>query len=216
MKKVFLAVLLSAALFLCACSVIPQYTPFTTPCSLDGIEDFHAAARNANPETCTDAYFESARYLNVTPAEVAAETPCRIFKSALTCEAYILLDGELYDACTSMGGWGFVNAVPCDFDADGCSDLLIASSWGSGLHRSELWHFNTQTKESLRIYSSADEPEAANVDLFVSAHGSAPACRVYTASITPEEGNFAALSLTPESLYGSIEAENGLPVFRAE
>ena len=49
-----------------------------------------------------------------------------------------MVDNEVYPLCESFGGFGFVNAIPCDFDNDGNKDLFVASSWGSGLHRSVI------------------------------------------------------------------------------
>lgn len=162
---------------------------------------------------------------NVTPPQVAAETDMKIFKFSDSCISLVLLDNNIYTLCMSFGGYGFVNAVPCDFDQDGNKDLLVASSWGSGLHRSIISVFNSVTKESTVIYdtSSTNNPQT---DLFVTAvipalsHTNAEdisvSYQVYSADITindMENYNLADLSYTATDLVGSIELEDGNPTF---
>lgn len=105
------------------------------------------------------------------------------------------------------------------YDGDGNLDLLIASSWGSGLHRSEISVFNTKTKESIVIYdtSTADNP---SVDLLVAT--SSPSFSstdindhyvVYSANIAVKDNNLADLSYVATDVIGSVAVENGIPVF---
>ncbi|MBR6825136.1 MAG: hypothetical protein IKM59_01175, partial [Oscillospiraceae bacterium] len=109
---------------------------------------------------------------------------------------------------------------------DGNKDLLVASSWGSGMHRSIISVFNSAAKESTVLYdtSTTDTP---GVDLFVSTATPAFSSkeiedlpiyyRVYSAEITVndmEEYNLADLSYVATDLMGSIEIENGTPVFK--
>lgn len=163
---------------------------------------------------------------NVTPPQVTAETDMKIFKFSDSCISLVLLDNKIYNLCESFGGYGFVNAVPCDFDNDGNKDLLVASSWGSGMHRSIISVFNSVTKESTVLYdtSTTDTP---SVDLFVSTATPSFSSKeiedlpiyyqVYSAEITVndmEEYNLADLSYVATDLVGSIEIENGTPVFK--
>ena len=85
----------------------------------------------------------------------------KIFKFSNSYVSLALIDGEVYEICTSFGGYGFFNAVPWDYDEDGTMDLLIASSWGSGMHRSEISVFNVKTKQSTIICTSI---ESGNTD----------------------------------------------------
>lgn len=159
---------------------------------------------------------------NVTPPQVAAETNMKIFKFSDSCASFVVVDNYIYELCVSFGGYGFVNAVPCDFDNDGNKDLLVASSWGSGVHRSIISIFNSVTKESTVLYntSSTDNPD---VDLFVSI--TSPSLSsidskdlpiyydVYSAKITVNDANFVDLSYVATGLVGTIQVENDTPVF---
>ncbi|MGM9602345.1 MAG: M56 family metallopeptidase [Faecousia sp.] len=159
---------------------------------------------------------------NVTPPSVAAQTNIKIFKFSGSCVSLALIDGEVYSICESFGGHGFVNAVPWDYDEDGNMDLLVASSWGSGLHRSIISVFNTRTKESIVVFDTSytDNP---SVDLFVStvspsfsskAPQDPPAYYVYTANIAVKGNNLADLSYVATGVIGSVVVENGTPVFK--
>lgn len=163
---------------------------------------------------------------NVTPPQVAAETDMKIFKFSDSCASFVLLDNEIYPLCEWFGGYGFVNAVPCDFNNDGNKDLLVASSWGSGMHRSIISVFNSVTKESTVLYDTSTT-DTSSVDLFVAAATPSfsskeievfPAYyQVYSAKITindMENYNLADLSYVATDLVGSIEIEDGTPVFK--
>lgn len=163
---------------------------------------------------------------NVTPPQVAAETDMKIFKFSDSCASFVLLDNNIYEICTSFGGYGFLNAVPCDFDNDNNIDLLVASSWGSGVHRSIISIFNSVTKESIVLFDSSNT-ENPNVDLFVAIttpsfsskesdelpiYYSAYAAKI----IINDTGNYnlADLSYVATDLMGTIEVEDGTPVFK--
>lgn len=162
---------------------------------------------------------------NVTPESVSAQTDFQIFKFSDSCISLVLIDKEVYPICESFGGYGFVNALPWDYDEDGNLDLLVASSWGSGMHRSIISVFNTTTKESLVVYDTSTT-ETPSVDLFVVA--SSPSVsfpddmdapiyyQVYAADIevNGEEYNLADLSYTATGVVGSVVVEDGEPTFK--
>ncbi len=119
------------------------------PCSKEGVDAFYERLVAGNFTSIQD---ESC-YFNVTPNEVAGQTDYKIFKESKFSKSYVMMDNEIYELCESFGGHGFVNAVVCDFDSDGNKDLLVASSWGSGMHRAEISIFNSATKKSTVIYT---------------------------------------------------------------
>ena len=135
----------------------------------------------------------------------------------------MLLDDQIYNLCESFGGYGFVNAVPCDFDNDGNKDLLVASSWGSGMHRSIISVFNSVSKESTILYdtSTTDTP---NADLIV-AQSTANIFTgdpeideklyysVLSVKINIEDNNLSNLSYTVIGVKGHIECEDNTPQF---
>ncbi len=94
---------------------------------------------------------------DVTPERIKNETDYKIFKDMIDCSSYVLVEGEIYQVCTYFGGSGFQNALPCDFDKNGVTDLLVLSSWGSGMHREEISVFNMETKESELLFSTLNE-----------------------------------------------------------
>lgn len=163
---------------------------------------------------------------NVTPQQVASETDMKIFKFSDSCASFVMFNNEIYPLCEWFGGYGFVNAVPCDFDNDGNKDLLVASSWGSGMHRSIISIFNSVSKETTILYDTSNT-EIPQTDLFVAAVTPSYSSKeiedlpiyyqVYSAEINVndmEEYNLADLSYVATDLVGFIEIENGKPIFK--
>lgn len=233
MKKFFCILSLTAVLYLlCSCN---DNTPSTnehetmkTNISKDHVSEFMELLGGEIELGGLSSGFvlDEEHCYNVTPQQVASETDMKIFKFSDSCASFVMFNNEIYPLCEWFGGYGFVNAVPCDFDNDGNKDLLVASSWGSGMHRSIISVFNSAAKESTVLYdtSTTDTP---SVDLFVSTATPAFSSkeiealpiyyRVYSAEITVndmEEYNLADLSYVATDLMGSIEIENGTPVFK--
>ena len=137
------------------------------PYSKDGVEEFMAAFALAYPNGIGWGFHSEEAYCyNVTPISVAEETDIRVFKFSDSGASYAFVDGAVYNLCESFGGYGFLNAIPWDYDMDGRMDLLLASNWGSGLSRSEVSVFNRATKTSTVIYTTLHE-EDPQVDLIV-------------------------------------------------
>ncbi len=89
---------------------------------------------------------------NVTPPDVAKQTDIQIFQG----HGYtlgILLGGENGSEIFPMVG-SFVDAVPCDFDDDGKQDVLISSTWGSGVIYHQIQVFNSVTREFTTLLNS--------------------------------------------------------------
>ena len=161
--KQILALLLSLAMGISQSAVLMDKSQ-TVPCvverqySREGVPEFLAIVGNIQGDgLLSGADFSQETCYNVTPERVARETDIRIFMYSKTGLSLSLIDGEVYPICTWFGGWGFMDAVPWDVDEDGLIDLIVLSSWGSGLHRDEISVFNRRTKESTVIYSTADE-----------------------------------------------------------
>ena len=194
-----------------------------TACSKEGVKAFMAILGTIKGEGLLSGnHFDEEHCYNVTPSTVSANTDIRIFKFSDTCLSLALIDGEVYQLCNFFGGHGFFNAVPWDYDADGTMDLLVASSWGSGFHRSEISVFNVKTKQSTVICSSI-LMENADVDWFVeivspssdkyyeNSEADPFSYCVYSAEV--ECGDRAELSYLPNAYVGSIDLEDGAPVF---
>lgn len=201
-------------------TVKEQY--ITTYYSKENVDEFMVALGELEGTgLLSDVTLEEDKCFNVTPLLVSNAMDCKIFKFSDSHASFVMIDNEVYPLCKWFGGYGFVNAVPCDFDNDGNEDLLVASSWGSGLHRSEISVFNTETKEFTVIYdtSMTDNP---GVDLFVAistpsvSSADAPNSiwyTVYSAEIKSNGNNYPNMSYLATGVIGSISAENGEAVF---
>lgn len=231
MKKLFTVVLVILILSsLCGCrqnapeeKETVSYETMKTAYSKEGIEEFLALLKEWEPGNLTSGYsHDETHCYNVTPIQVAVETSMRIFKFSDSCESFVMLDNEIYPLCASFGGYGFVNAVPCDFDEDGNKDLLVASSWGSGMHRSVISLFHSDSKTSTILYdtSTTDTP---GVDLIVNATTPSFSSKemedlpiyyeVYTARIETTSDNMADLSYLVTGVAGSIKVLEDVPTF---
>lgn len=115
----------------------------------EGVNEFLALAKEKGINID-----ENATVYNLTPQEVADNTDYRIFKEMTEFGSYVTVGGEIYELCNSFGGFGFHNASVCDFDNNGVLDLIVRSSWGSGMHRDEISVFNMTEKRYDVILSS--------------------------------------------------------------
>lgn len=150
---------------------------------------------------------------------------CGFFKFSDSCASFVLINGEVYEICSWFGGQGFVNAVPCDFDADGNVDLLVSSSSGSGVHVSVISVFNSVSKESTVIYRTS-AAKTRDLDLLVGTYkvsssskdiSDLPVCYgVYRIDIKDANNDFPGISYTITNQIGNIVVEDGMPVFHAE
>ena len=195
-----------------------------TVCTKNNIDEFLTIAENMEGDGLFKGInISSDNLYNVTPAEISTQTDYKIFKTSDSCASFILIDGEIHLLCAYFGGYGFVNAVPCDFDEDGITDLIVASSWGSGMHRSLISIFNAKTKESTILYDTSDT-ETPDADLVVMARTPSFSSKdptelpiyynVYSVEIIVMDGNLADLYYLPADVIGSVICENGEVIFK--
>ena len=195
-----------------------------TECSKDFVKEFMSILGTVKGDGLLSGYvFDEEHCYNVTPSAVSLSTDIKIFKFSDSCASFALIDGEVYEICTSFGGYGFFNAVPWDYDEDGTTDLLIASSWGSGMHRSEISVFNVKTKESILICTSVESGSGnTDHDWFVATQSpssytgdleESPICYVVYSAEIKSDDSLVDLSYLAKSCAGSIDLENGTPVF---
>lgn len=207
------------------CDLETETTRHTTV-SKDHVPEFIAlmGGEQALSGLLSGYMIDEAHCFNVTPPAVASETDMQIFKFSDSCLSFVLLDNQIYQLCGSFGGYGFVDAIPWNFDDDGQLDLLVCSSWGSGMHRSEISVFNPVTKESTLILDGLTTADPyADVVVFPlspalsSMQDKYPVWfHVFTVDISlndKENYNFADLSWTLKEDIGYIIMENGEPVF---
>ena len=195
-----------------------------TECSKDYVKEFMSILGTDKGDGLLSGYdFDEEHCYNVTPRAVSMRTDIKIFKFSDSCVSLALIDGEVYEICTSFGGYGFFNAMPWDYDEDGTMDLLIASSWGSGMHRSEISVFNVKTKQSTIICTSIESGNTdSGNDWFIATQspssytGDPEEIPIYYVVYSAEMKNgnsLVDLSYLAKSCVGSIDLEDGTPVF---
>lgn len=202
-----------------------QKSNITGHCDKDNVAEFMSILKEHELGGLSYGYaLDEEHCYNVTPDRIAKETSARIFKFSDSCATFIYLNGQIYPLGEWFGGYGFVNAVPCDFDNDGNTDILYTYSWGSGIHRSLVAVFNTQTMENTVIYNSFDT-DNPQVDLYIGTESPSIDIPdvdmptyfvVYTVNIEVLDGNFADLGLVMTGIAGSVKSENGSPVFHRQ
>ena len=244
MKRI-LALLVCAAALLCVSACGKEQAPgasepgssdgghygwMQTECSKESVKEFMAiiGGEVEGAGLLEGSKLDEEHCYNVTPERVAQETDIKIFKFSDSCATFALIDGGVFEICRSFGGWGFFNAVPWDYDKDGTTDLLIASSWGSGVHCSEISVFDCKTKTSKVIATSFDSDMFDNsedwyADWFIDVQ--TPSLKtddeelsyvVYSARVEPDEDmEYYGVKLfySAKSCVGTIEVENGEPCF---
>jgi hypothetical protein len=114
---------------------------FTIACFCGASRSLHAGYA-AIHKTLWHTVPDRAGYADITPAQVRAETGCRVYKNTEHFDTFIEYGDALYPIGTAIGGFGVTDIETCDFDGDGRKDLLYSFSWGSGLHRSMIAMFS--------------------------------------------------------------------------
>lgn len=195
-----------------------------TACTKDGVEEFMEAWGDSElTGFYSDYAFDAEHCFNVTPARVYELTGVRVFKFSDGCESFAFAGGRIKEICKSFGGFGFFDAVPWDHDGDGQYDLIVTSSWGSGIHRAELSFFDVKKMESTVIANSLDFDPSPNVcdwwlDTPTPSLSGAPYTPIITVcavtEVMPVNENFTDLAFSVTEQIGWISFESGSPELR--
>ena len=193
-----------------------QYIPFSH--TKNGVDEFYTLFQETMHNYDMKQYLKEKCY-NVTPQEVSEATDAKIFKFYDNSASFVLIDNEIYEICHYFGGYGFINAVPCDFDGDGSVELLVASSWGSGLHRSEISIFDLTDKSFEICYSTQDLSSAGNyIELVVQSKENNDGTVTYELYSVDYKsalvGDSFTLAYKIIELHGIIEIIDGVPTFK--
>lgn len=199
-------------------SSFEEFQPVTMSFSKDSVEEFMNIIKKMHGDTPYSGYIlEEEHCFNVTPKDVAEQTKYKIFKFSDSCASFVMFDNAVFELCQSFGGYGYTNALPCDFDNDGNKDLLVSSSWGSGTHRSQISIFNGTTGETTVIY------EALDTDLIVVLSSSkiftqdendkSLAFAVWSIDLSVADDNFVNLSYIIQDAVGTINTSDDSPIF---
>ncbi len=139
---------------------------------------------------------------NITPKTIADLVDAKIFKFKDSCASFLLYENQIYPIGEFFGGYGIVDMELCDFDGDMQYDLLYTYSFGSGLHRSLVGHFNLDTKVETTLdftYSNYDMllEKIKDNEFFL-----------YHADVDLIDDSFTNLKLTKGAYLASIIYEN--------
>lgn len=184
----------------------------------DGVDEFYTLFQETMYNYDMKQFIKEKCY-NVTPQAVSKATNAKIFKFYNNGASFVLIDNKIYKICNYFGGYGFINAVPCDFNRDGSLDLLVASSWGSGLHRSEISVFDL-TEKSFKIYYHTQEQSLAGnyIELVVQSKENNDGIVTYELYSVDYKPALAVdsfpLAYKIVELHGIIENVEGVPTFK--
>lgn len=161
---ILLAILSSAAIASCSSynENISEEAQFSS--SKNGVENFYYLLYEKDKDLTP--LLEEENCYNVT-TENLKKTGVSIFKFKDECVTYLKYGDDIYHFAGGFGGYGFVNAVTCDFDHNGKVDILYTYSYGSGIHRSIVSVFNLTTFEVTDLFSTFGD-DAFDKDTYMS------------------------------------------------
>lgn len=168
--------------------------------SKEGVDDFLARA------DAPKGTYENDELYNITPQEITAKYGFRIFKYDQNCESYLEYNGNVYTLGTGFGGLGTVSFAVADLNNDGAIEIYFSYSWGSGIHRSRIGYFDS---ESLEV--SVFDISCENKDMVLSVKDGK--LGAYIAKI----GGKGFVNISAEQLdkIGEITVDNGMIVFNS-
>lgn len=162
MKKNSLLVLFATSfLLMSSCSPYNEKTTeeaqFSS--SKDSVSDFYSLL--AEKDKDLSPLLKEENCYNVTTDNLT-NLGVKLFKFKDECQTYLQYENDIYFFALGFGGYGFINAVTCDYDNNGIGDILYTYSFGSGIHRSIVSVFNMTTFEITPLFSTFDDSEIKN------------------------------------------------------
>ena len=148
--------------------------------------------------------YENDELYNITPQEITDQFGFRIFKYDQNCESYLEYNGNVYTLGTGFGGLGPVSFAVADLNNDGAIEIYFSYSWGSGIHRSQIGYFDS---ESLEV--SDFDISCENKDMVLSVKNGK--LEAYVAKLVGK--GFVNISAEPLDKIGEITVDNGMIVF---
>ncbi|MBQ8967618.1 hypothetical protein [Ruminococcus sp.] len=187
----------------------------------DDVSDFMADLDKVKDDLDVKEEFDEKNCYNLTSDLMYEETGIRIFKFSDSCASFAYANGGIHPICNYVGGSGFINAVPWDYDEDGNEDLLVASSCGSGVSRSEISLYNVSTGGYSVIVSSQDIEGLDDSSVLIVAlrntflKGSPEAVDIYNVYEAKLEQDTSGvdISFEPVKVVGNIVCEDGMVKF---
>lgn len=173
--------------------------------SKDGVDKFYHQLSDRKGETNIPSI---ETYNNVTTDNLK-KLGVSIFKDGKD-EAYLKYYDDIYEFAAGFGGYGFINAVVCDYDNNGISDILYTYSFGSGTHRSEVAVFDLAKFKVSHLFSTFDEDDLIKSmsDLILEKRivDDKPVYEAYTADLTFE--------IVEENAYSMVESAGKKELFK--
>ncbi len=107
--------------------------------STNGVEEFLETVGEIPTSYEEDTCF------NVMPEEISENYGFDVFKFDLSAANMLLYEERVYMLGTWFGGLGIHNFAVADLNKDGANEMYFAFSFGSGIHRSQVGYFDSQT-----------------------------------------------------------------------
>lgn len=104
--------------------------------------------------------YEDDELFNVTPKPL--EDFCKIYKYKKSCETYLEYNGKIYPMGISFGGYGVTQVA--NYKTRDKHLLYFIFSWGSGIHRSNIWAFDFVSQE-MKVVDCALNEEIHPIDV---------------------------------------------------
>ncbi len=104
--------------------------------------------------------YEDDELFNVTPKPL--EDFCKIYKYKKSCETYLEYNGKIYPMGISFGGYGVTQVA--NYKTRDKHLLYFIFSWGSGIHRSNIWAFDFVSQE-MKVVDCALNEEIHSIDV---------------------------------------------------
>ena len=98
---------------------------------------------------------------NVTPLELS--NICTIYKFDKSCATFLEYNGKIYQMGVPTGGYGVTQLAY--YDTIDTTLLYYINSWGSGIHRSEVFAFDFDDEEIKRVKFDKNDSKSMNYDI---------------------------------------------------
>ncbi len=179
--------------------------------SKEGVNEFYNLLTSINENKYIK---EKETFYNVTTDNIK-NLGVSLFKDGFA-NTYLLYKNNIYYFAFGNGGYGFINAVTCDYDNNGISDILYTYSYGSGIHRSEVALFDLAKCELTILFStlvdSSKEDHMKDLVLEKRIVDNKPIYEAYFADIKLDEStnydSFIIESTLKKELFKVVTLEN--------
>ncbi len=183
----------------------------------DGVEEFIAALIDKEGRF---KFFADAECYNITTSRIRKEIGGEIFRfmddpslRTYSNEAYLFLNGEIYELTKRTDNGYLTSAIPCDFDGDRNMDIIYTCSNKDTIRnvtQTNVYVFNTVTKQKTEIFSTDTAPKAVQRTLVVT-EGDLPDGRHFDLCFPKYVVEGATTFVASPVVCGKIKSARGIP-----